>query len=240
MIAGAGLNQREVVELTVREGPDRLRELVALGAEFNRRGDGEFDLTREGGHSQAAHRARRRHHRARGRARAARGLRRDRPNIAVLRGPTAIDLILDQAATARARPVRWAPTCCATTASIDTFLGKVTVLATGGAGKVYLYTTNPDVATGDGVAMAYRAGREDREHGVLPVPPHLPLPPARRRTSSSARRCAARAGGCGSRSTGERFMKRYDPRRSSRRATSWPAPSTPRSSAPATSACTST
>ena len=51
MTAGAGLNHRDIVELTVRDGPDRLKTLVALGAEFNRRGDGEFDLTKEGGHS---------------------------------------------------------------------------------------------------------------------------------------------------------------------------------------------
>jgi len=51
MIAGAGLNKREIVDLCVREGPERLKALVALGAEFNRGNDGEFDLTREGGHS---------------------------------------------------------------------------------------------------------------------------------------------------------------------------------------------
>ncbi len=88
----------------------------------------------------------------------------------------AIDLILDR------RSPHGQPRCLGAyvllpTGEIETVLGKVTVLATGGAGKVYLYTTNPDVATGDGVAMAYRAGARDRQHGVLPVPPHLPLQP---------------------------------------------------------------
>ena len=159
LVAGASLGHRDAVEVTVREGPDRIRELVALGAEFNRRDSGEFDLTREGGHS-----ARRIIHAGditgREVQRAMLAACDEHKNIAFFQNTAAIDLILDR------RPSPGQATRClgayALTESgqIETFLGKVTVLATGGAGKVYLYTSNPDVATGDGVAMAYRAGAQ--------------------------------------------------------------------------------
>ena len=90
------------------------------------------------------------------------------------------------------------------------FVASAVVLATGGAGKVYLYTTNPDVATGDGVAMAYRAGAAVGEPRVHPVPPDLPLPPATRRTSSS-REALRGEGGILRQHDGEAFMERYHP-----------------------------
>ena len=159
LVAGAGLNHQDAVEVTVREGPERVRELVALGAEFNRRATGEFDLTREGGHS-----ARRIIHAGditgREVQRALLAACDEQKNITFFQNTAAIDLILDR----RPSPGQ-ASRCLGTYAllengHIETFLGKVTVLATGGAGKVYLYTSNPDVATGDGVAMAYRAGAQ--------------------------------------------------------------------------------
>ncbi|MHA7631859.1 L-aspartate oxidase [Corallococcus sp. M7] len=156
LVAGAGLCHRDAVEVTVREGPARLKELVALGAAFDQRG-GEFDLTREGGHS-----ARRIIHAGditgREVQRALLAACDEQPNITFFQNTAAIDLILDR------RPHMPAGSRCLGAyalmedGSIERFLSKVTVLATGGAGKVYLYTSNPDVATGDGVAMAYRAG----------------------------------------------------------------------------------
>ncbi|MGQ0507959.1 MAG: L-aspartate oxidase, partial [Myxococcaceae bacterium] len=158
LVAGAGICKREAVEVTVREGPERVQELVALGAEFNRNPAGEFDLTREGGHSK-----RRIIHSG---DITGRELQRSllaacdaNQRITFFPDTAAIDLIGDRpAARGQGRVIG----CYALRAdgSIETFLGKVTVLATGGAGKVYLYTTNPDVATGDGVAMAYRAGAQ--------------------------------------------------------------------------------
>ncbi|WP_224360414.1 L-aspartate oxidase [Hyalangium versicolor] len=157
LVAGAGICHQDAVEVTVREGPDRIRELVALGAEFNRAVSGEFDLTREGGHS-----ARRIIHSGditgREVQRALLAACDEQKNITFFPNTAAIDLILDR------RPSPGSGSRCLGTYAlsesghIETFLGKVTVLATGGAGKVYLYTSNPDVATGDGVAMAYRAG----------------------------------------------------------------------------------
>ena len=154
--AGAGLNNPEAVSVTVREGPERIRELAALGAHFDTRPNGELDLGREGGHTR-----RRIVHAGditgREIERALLAACDDRPQIQFFSDSAAIDLILDR------RSPHGQPRCLGAyvllpTGEIETFLGKVTVLATGGAGKVYLYTTNPDVATGDGVAMAYRAG----------------------------------------------------------------------------------
>ncbi len=159
LVAGAGICHPDAVEVTVREGPERLRELAALGAEFNRHSQGGFDLTREGGHS-----ARRIVHAGditgREVQRAMLAACDAQPNITFFPNTAAIDLILD------GRPMPGSPTRCQgiyalrEDGRIERFLGKVTVLATGGAGKVYLYTSNPDVATGDGVAMAYRAGAQ--------------------------------------------------------------------------------
>lgn len=158
LTAGAGLCKREAVEVTVREGPDRLRELVELGALFTRTPSGELDLTREGGHSQ-----RRVVHAAdttgREIERALLAACDETKNIKFFPNTAAIDLIVDRKA------VPGLGRCVGVYAllsagRVETFLGRATVLATGGSGKVYLYTTNPDVATGDGLAMTYRAGAQ--------------------------------------------------------------------------------
>ncbi|MGO9766050.1 MAG: L-aspartate oxidase [Myxococcaceae bacterium] len=155
--AGGGLNHRDAVEVTVREGPARVQELVALGADFNRLPDGEWDLTREGGHSR-----RRIVHSGditgREVERVLLAACDDRPNIHFVSDSAAIDLVLQRRSSHGAAARALGVYVLLPTGEIETFLGRVVVLATGGAGKVYLYTTNPDVATGDGVAMAYRAG----------------------------------------------------------------------------------
>lgn len=158
LAAGAGLCKREAVEVAVREGPERVRELVAIGAEFSRRPSGEFDLTREGGHSE-----RRIVHATditgREVERALLAACDEQKNITFFPNTAAIDLI--QARSNDRRQGRCLGVyALLLTGQIETFLARAVVLATGGAGKVYLYTTNPDVATGDGVAMAYRAGAE--------------------------------------------------------------------------------
>jgi L-aspartate oxidase len=209
MIAGAGLNHREIVDLTVREGPDRLRQLVALGAEFNKKNDGEFDLTREGGHSK-----RRIVHAGdvtgREVERALLAACDETGRIEFFEESTGVDLILEPgAARGQARCVG----CYVLRedGAIETFLGKVVVLATGGAGKVYLYTSNPDVATGDGVAMAYRAGAKIANMEFYQFHPTcLYHPEAKNFLISEALR--GEGGRLRLRSTGERFMKRYDPR----------------------------
>ncbi len=157
--AGAGLCHRDVVELVVREGPDRIRELIALGTSFSMRADQEdreYDLAREGGHS---HRRILHASDATGRevVRALIAAVRAEPRIEVHENHIAIDLMMDASGAGPA--ACWgAYVLDRTTREIRSFVARATVLATGGAGKVYLYTSNPDIATGDGIAMACRAG----------------------------------------------------------------------------------
>jgi L-aspartate oxidase len=169
LVAGAGLCNEAIVELTVREGPARVQELIDLGVEFTRaegvRHEGAdpaeiFDLHREGGHGQ-----RRILH-----ADDLTGLAiekallekvRAHPRIRVLEHHIAVDLITEGKVFKRWRksgPCLGAYVLEIATEKVHTIAADVTVLATGGAGKVYLYTSNPDIATGDGIAMAYRAG----------------------------------------------------------------------------------
>jgi L-aspartate oxidase len=157
--AGAGLCREEIVQLVVREGPRLVRGLAEMGVPFVRRG-GRFDLGREGGHS------RRRIVHAldqTGRAVEETLMRRARrhPRIRLFENHVAVDLVTHAKATGRAAAddsVLGAYVLDRRTGAVDVFRARVTLLATGGAGKVYLYTTNPDVATGDGIAIAYRAG----------------------------------------------------------------------------------
>jgi L-aspartate oxidase len=162
--AGAGLCREEVVRTIVQEGPPRIQELIELGMKFSERDAGtangvrELDLGKEGGHS------RRRILHAKdvtGREieRALLAAIAARPNIEIFENHFAIDLITSQklgyAGDNRCIGVY---VLDKTSGQVRTFASPATLLATGGCGKVYLYTTNPDIATGDGVAMAYRAG----------------------------------------------------------------------------------
>jgi L-aspartate oxidase len=158
--AGAGLCDRNAVETIVRDGPAVVRELIDLGTEFTRveaGGEDEYDLGREGGHSHrrvlhAQDLTGREIMRALGMA------LRSRPNIRVLENHVAIDLLVEKDG-GRAPGACWgAYALDKSTMGVRRVVARATLLATGGAGKVYLYTTNPDIASGDGVAMAYRAG----------------------------------------------------------------------------------
>lgn len=162
LIAGAGLCHEVVVDKCVNEGPERLADLIARGARFDRK-NGALSLTREGGHSarRVVHHADATGHEIQ---RALLEACAAHPNIRLLEDHTAIDLIM---LTSFGGPDRCVGAYVLNEAAskaehhvVETWLTRETVLATGGAGKVYLYTTNPDVATGDGVAMAYRAGAE--------------------------------------------------------------------------------
>jgi L-aspartate oxidase len=162
--AGAGLCKESVVRKIVEEGPARIQELIELGMKFSEReipatqGSRELDLGKEGGHSK-----RRILHAkdvtGREIERALLAAIAERPNIEIFENHVAIDLITSQklgyVGENRCLGVY---VLDKTSGRVVTFVAPVTLLATGGCGKVYLYTTNPDIATGDGVAMAFRAG----------------------------------------------------------------------------------
>jgi L-aspartate oxidase len=161
LTAGAGLCDEGATRYIVEHGREAIEWLIKQGVPFTRDGQSEFGyhLTREGGHSQ-----RRIIHAADATGQAVQMTLeqkvRAHPNITLLEHHYAIDLI-----TAAKLAIEGVPQRCLGLYVQDTQSGKVltlsadhTVLATGGAGKVYLYTTNPDTATGDGIAMAWRAG----------------------------------------------------------------------------------
>jgi len=160
LTAGAGICHRDTVDVVVREGPQRVRELIALGTTFSRADTSEeadYDLGMEGGH-----RRRRILHAddSTGREimRALVGAVRGNPRIQVYERHLAIDLITDGADGSRPRNCWGCYVLDTRSGRVVTAAARVTLIATGGAGKVYLYTSNPDIATGDGVAMAFRAG----------------------------------------------------------------------------------
>jgi L-aspartate oxidase len=156
LLAGAGLCHFDAVDVLVREGPSRVRELMELGAYFSRDGD-ELSLGREGGHSRrrivrAADLTGREVERALLAAVAA------NPAIQVCENHLAIDLLTSDERSGERRRCRGVRILDAVTGEILTLRAKAVVLATGGCGQVYRHTTNPAIATGDGIAMAYRAG----------------------------------------------------------------------------------
>ncbi len=210
LIAGAGLCHKDTVELTVRSGPHMIKWLNDLGVNFthmSRDRAMEFDLGMEGGHSR-----RRVLHVAdlTGREVEKVLLQRaqENPNIEILENQVVVDLatIRDK----QGRRVIGAFVMDAEDLKVTTYLAKVTVLATGGAGKVYLYTSNPDVATGDGVAMAYRAGAQIANMEFFQFHPTILYHPKAKSflISESLRG----EGGILRRLDGEAFMKKYDER----------------------------
>jgi len=159
LVAGAGLCKREAVEIVVKEGPERVRELVDLGTNFDKEAEGAFHLHREGGHSR-----RRIFHSGDATGSAIQNAlleaaRADK-NVTLIPYTNAIDLItthklglklLSPNKVLGAYVLRQ-------DGRIQAFVANKVLVATGGAGKIYLYTSNPDVATGDGIAICYRAG----------------------------------------------------------------------------------
>ncbi|KJS47561.1 MAG: aspartate oxidase [Peptococcaceae bacterium BRH_c23] len=154
LLAGAGLCDPSTVRVLVEEGPTCVEELMGMGAQFDRQ-DGELALTREGAHSQ------RRILHALGDAtgweieRALVAKAKDSPNLTALEGRFVVDLLENNKGD-----IVGALVLDEETGELEGHLAKAVVLATGGLGQIYRYTTNPSVATGDGMAVALRAGAD--------------------------------------------------------------------------------
>ena len=162
LIAGDWLSDTAAVEMVVKGGPDRMKELIEWGVNFDKNENGEFDLHREGGHSEF----RILHHADNTGAEIQTSLIkavRQHKNIDIFEHHFAIEILtqhhLGKIVTRRTPDI----TCYGAyvlnqqTGSVDKFLSRVTLMATGGVGAVYKTTTNPLIATGDGIAMVYRA-----------------------------------------------------------------------------------
>lgn len=214
LIAGAGLCHREVVDIVITEGPALVRELMELGVRFTTNA-GALDLGREGGHS--------RHRIVHAKdltgkeiERALVTRARAHPNVTILEDHVALELITEH--NLRDAPDQYAPPVhCWGAYVLDKehsvvkrFLAHTTVLSTGGCGCVYLHTTNPSIATGDGIAMAYRAGADIANLEFMQFHPTSLFHSGARSFLISE---AVRGHGAILRnSQGERFMERYDSR----------------------------
>jgi L-aspartate oxidase len=162
MIAGAGLNNEEIVRLAISESGERIKELIEWGTQFDKEKSGKYALAREGGHSEY----RILHHKDNTGYEIQRALSekvKRHPNIEIWEHHFAIDLITQHHLGHEVERGRTDIECYGVyalnqkTGEIKTILAKTTMLATGGMGNIYQTTTNPPFASGDGIAMAYRA-----------------------------------------------------------------------------------
>jgi L-aspartate oxidase len=215
--AGAGLCHEDIVNTVVTNGPDMIHELVSLGVKFSyeRAHTDILDLTREGGHS----RRRIVHTQDLTGQEVERALLHNvelNKNIEIYENHVAIDLITTSKFIRRGISTNETEETCwgayvldIATGEVKTFLAGVTVLATGGAGKVYLYTSNPDIATGDGVAIAYRAGAKIANMEFVQFHPTCLYHPLEKNFLISE---AVRGeGGLLIDKRGDHFMERYHP-----------------------------
>ena len=216
IIAGAGLCKPDIVDLVVKDGPACISELARLGANFDREAEGPFHLHQEGGHSR-----RRILHAADATGsviqQALLAAARNNPNIHLFENCCAVDLITTWKLSRGLKDLTVSPNkvlgayVLMPDGLVERFIAGRVLLATGGAGKVYLYTSNPDVSTGDGIAMAYRAGcRVANLEFYQFHPTCLYHPKAKTFLISEALRGE---GAILRRANGEAFMQRYDERK---------------------------
>lgn len=216
MIAGDWISDRAAVEKVVREAPGQIKELIDWGVDFDKNDKGDFDLHKEGGHSEF----RILHHKDNTGAEIQESLIRavkTHPNIEIFNRHFAVEIITQHhmgiIVTRHTPGIKCygAYVLNEDTGEVDTFLSKVTLMATGGVGAVYRNTTNPLVATGDGIAMVYRAKGLVQDMEFIQFHPTALYHPGDRPCFLITE--AMRGYGAVLRNMGgEEFMQKYDPR----------------------------
>src|SRR4029078_10886619 len=218
LIAGDGLCNKEIVEIVVKEGPARVQEIIDWGAQFDKDAGGDYKLGKEGGHSEF----RILHHKdvtGREMERALLEAIRRQANIQVIHHCFVIDIITQHHLgylVTKATP----DICCygvyvlnAKNHRIEKILSKITLLATGGNGQVYRTTTNPSIATGDGVAMVYRAKGRIENMEFIQFHPTALYEAGVRGQAFLITEAARGDGGILRNKNGEAFMEKYDSRK---------------------------
>ena len=217
MVAGDWLSDPDAVRQVVTHAPDGIRRLVQWGVNFDKKEDGSFDLHREGGHSEF----RILHHADDSGAEIQRGLMaavRAHQQIEVLENHYAVEIItqhhLGVRVTRRTPDIECygAYILDPMTGKIDTYLSRVTLMATGGTGAVYATTTNPNIATGDGIAMVYRAKGQVKDMEFVQFHPTALFHPGETHPAYLITEAMRGYGGILRLPNGEEFMQKYDPR----------------------------
>ena len=217
MIAGDWISDPEAVRQVVTGGPDCIRDLVKWGVNFDKGEDGAFDLHREGGHSEF----RILHHADDTGAEIQRGLMeavRNHPNIDVFEHYFAVEIITQHHLGIRVTRRTPDIVCYGAyvlnpkTGKVDTFLSKVTLMATGGTGAIYATTSNPNIATGDGIAMVYRAKGKVKDMEFVQFHPTVLYNPSETHPAYLITEAMRGYGGILRLPNGKEFMQKYDER----------------------------
>jgi L-aspartate oxidase len=218
LISGDGLCDPEVVEAVVKEGPERINEIIDYGTNFDKTNEGVYDLAKEGGHSEF----RVLHYKDVTGWEIERSLLEEihkNPNIEILTHYFAVDLITQHHLGELVGKSSTDITCFGIyafnteTKIVEKILSKVTVMAAGGAGHIYAVTTNPTIATGDGIAMVYRAKGKVRNMEFMQFHPTALYNPGEY-PSFLISEAVRGFGGVLKRTNGEEFMHEYDERKS--------------------------
>jgi L-aspartate oxidase len=218
LIAGDGLCNLKIVEIVVKEGVERIEEIIGWGAKFDKDKDGDYALGREGGHSEF----RILHHKdvtGKEMERALLDEIKTKPNIELITHCFVLDIITQHHLGFLVTKSTLDIECYGVyvlnlnTNKIEKILSTITLLAAGGNGQVYRTTTNPAIATGDGVAMVYRAKGRIENMEFIQFHPTALYEPGVRGQSFLITEAVRGDGGILRNSNGEAFMERYDERK---------------------------
>ena len=218
LIAGDGLCRERVVEIVVKEGPDRVQEIIDWGARFDKEKDGDYKRGKEGGHSEF----RILHHKdvtGKEMERALIEAVANQKNIEFIKHCFVIDILTQHHLGYLVNKATPDTECYGVyvlnlqTNKIEKILARVTLLATGGNGQVYRTTTNPSIATGDGVAMVYRAKGRVENMEFIQFHPTALYEPGVKGQAFLITEAVRGDGGILRNKNGEAFMEKYDERK---------------------------